>query len=120
MVAIGVTGHREFPYPEIIAQAVDIALNKIIGCFGGKQLTIISPLAEGADRLVAERALENYEVILIVPLPLETGDYLQDFSSETSKQAFLQLLQRADSIIQLPFQDTRTANYLSAGFYTLN
>lgn len=119
MVAVGVTGHRNFSNPEGVALAVDEALEKIIISFGGSSLTVISPLAEGADRLVAERAMENYMARLIVPLPLEIDDYLKDFSSETSKQAFRQLLQKAISIIDLPSQDIRAASYLSAGMYTL-
>ena len=119
MVAVGVTGHRQLPHLKIAALAVDIAMEKIINCFGGESLSVISPLAEGADRLVAERALEKYDVKLIVPLPLEIEDYLLDFTSESSKQSFRQLLQRAGSIIHLPVQEPRMNGYLAAGMYTL-
>ena len=41
-------------------------------------LRVISALAEGADRLVADLALQS-GCDLIVPLPMPTADYEQDF-----------------------------------------
>ena len=49
--------------------------------FPGLDLQLISPLAEGADQLVAEVATD-LDIPLIVPLPMEISEYEKDFASE--------------------------------------
>jgi hypothetical protein len=57
-------------------------------------LTLISPLAEGADRLVAEIALaEGYA--LHVPMPFFQEEYEKDFNDDSSRAEFRALLARA-------------------------
>ena len=46
---------------------------------------ILSPLAEGADRLAAKVVLEQPGALLKVPLPLEVRDYLTDFGGPGSE-----------------------------------
>src|SRR5262249_21776793 len=58
-------------------------------------LVLLSPLAEGADRLVARIALEH-EAILIVPMPLPQDLYEQDFSTPESLTEFRALLAKAE------------------------
>ena len=69
-------------------------------------LRVISPLAEGADRLVAEegRAL-GYEIQ--TPLPFATEVYRDDFKSPDSQRAFDELLEKSTAVFQLP--GTRSA-----------
>jgi len=120
MVAVGVSGHRNLPDLEIVSNAVDEALREILAVFGDNSLQVISPLAEGADRLVAWRAMANYSVRLVVPLPLEMSDYMLDFKSISSKAEFITLLEQADQVFELPAEDTREACYLDAGMYILD
>jgi len=120
MVAVGVSGHRNLTDVESISKAIDEVLEVVINHFGGNSLQVISPLAEGADRLVAWRAMANYSVRLSVPLPLEMSDYMLDFKSISSKAEFTTLLEQADNIFELPAEDTREAGYLAAGMYVLN
>ena len=120
MVAIGVSGHRDLIDLAAVSNAVDKALNKIITYFVGNSLQVISPLAEGADRVVAWRAMANFSVRLVVPLPLEMSEYMLDFKSISSKAAFKTLLEQADQVIELPAEDTREACYLAAGMYILD
>jgi hypothetical protein len=120
MVSIGVTGHRDLDNVKLITSSVDEVLRKIRNTFPGETLTIISPLAEGADRLVVWRAMENNDVHLIVPLPLEISEYMQDFSGIYSKAEFVTLLEQAAQVIELPAEETREASYLAAGSYTLD
>jgi len=120
MVAVGVSGHRDLTDLAAVSNAVDKALNKILTTFGGNSLQVISPLVEGADRVVAWRSMANYSVHLVVPLPLEMSDYMLDFKSISSKAEFITLLEQADQIIELPAEDTREACYLAAGMYTLD
>lgn len=120
MVAISVTGHRNIVHLDPVISGVDEVLCKISNMFPGEKLTIISPLAEGADRLVVWRAMEKLDVQLIVPLPLEMSDYMQDFDSLSSKAEFVTLLEHADKILELPVEKTREASYQVAGLYILD
>ena len=120
MVAIGVSGHRNLPDLDIVSNAVDEALHEILAAFGDNSLLVISPLAEGADRVVAWRAMANYSVRLVVPLPLELSEYMLDFKSISSKAEFITLLEQADQVFELPSEDTREACYLAAGMYVLD
>lgn len=63
-------------------------------------LRVISPLAEGADRFVAEEALElGYEIQS--PLPFSQEEYEEDFTREGSKARFRYLLGRASAVLAL-------------------
>ena len=120
MIAVGVSGHRNLPDIQAIANAIDEVLCTIIAAYGDGPLQVISPLAEGSDRVVAWRAMANYSVRLVVPLPLETSDYMLDFKYISSKAEFTTLLEQADQIFELPAEDTREACYLAAGMYMLD
>ena len=67
-------------------------------------LRIVSALAEGADRLVAEVALEDGHELL-VPLPLDPADYELDFPATTAE--FHSILQRVppQEVFVLPRDD---------------
>lgn len=60
------------------------------------RLTLLSPLAKGADRLAAYAALaEDYK--LFVPLPFQQGEYEKDFSDGGSLNEFQELLSKANA-----------------------
>lgn len=120
MIAVGVSGHRDLIDLEAVSNAVDEALGEILTAYGDNPLQVISPLVEGADRVVVWRAMANYSVHLVVPLPMEMSDYMLDFKSISSKAEFMTLLEQADQVIELPAEDTREACYLAAGMYTLD
>ncbi|TKJ30568.1 MAG: hypothetical protein CEE40_04365 [Chloroflexi bacterium B3_Chlor] len=120
MVAIGVTGHRYLAELGAITAGVDRALGRIEETFPSQPLTIISPLAEGADRLMAREVLARSAARLVVPLPLPQSDYIADFEADESKEAFLALLDRADEVITLPPAPTRDQAYAAAGRYVLD
>ena len=118
-VAIGVTGHRFLVDPDKIVAGIDEALRRIEQAFPGQPLTIISPLAEGADRLVVHRVLARSKVRLVVPLPLPQSDYMADLESAESKEEFLSLLAQADEVIVLPPAPMRDQAYAAVGRYVL-
>jgi len=120
MVAIGVTGHRFLTEVDKIAAGVDKALRQVEDAFGGQAWTVISPLAEGADRLVARRALTRSKARLVVPLPLPQRDYITDFESDESKNEFCDLLAQAEQIVTLPLAPTRDQAYAAVGRYVLD
>ena len=116
---IGVTGHRFLAEVDKLRAGVDRALDEIERSFGGHRLVAVSPLAEGADRLVAEAVLQRGGD-LVAPLPLPVDDYLQDFESEQSETQFQQLLERAAEVIELAATPTRNEAYEQVGLYVLD
>lgn len=99
---IGVTGHRELADPAAVARAVRRVLDGIAETLGQSsqvpiRWTVISPLAKGADRIVAAAVLErkNARLQVITPLPLD--DYRQDFKTPADRSEFEALLARAEA-----------------------
>ncbi len=109
---VGVTGHRAFPDRDQVAAAVDRVLDTIEGV---ADRVILSSLAEGADRLVAQRALSRSGWRLSVVLPLDRNDYLTDFDGSASREEFTLLLDQASGIATIPTTTSREAAYATAG-----
>jgi hypothetical protein len=120
LIRVGVTGHRILAEIEKIDAGVEEALRRIEQAFPNEPMTVISALAEGADRIVARHVLARPAARLVVPLPLPKSDYMTDFKDEESQQEFLSLLERADEIIDLSVVGTRDQGYEAAGEYVLN
>jgi len=117
-IRIGVTGHRKLDDPAavqaMVRKAIDTAVHNL---FPSKSLpyidrirragttaisySVLSPLAEGADRIVARAVLEYPGARLDVVLPLALEDYVEDFHAEESKKEFRQLLARCRRPLQL-------------------
>ncbi len=91
---MGVTGHRDLARPDEVAAAVDAALDGLDG--DGRSLVAVSGLAEGADRIVAQRVLARPGGRLVALLPLEPADYIADFADADSVREFGDLLAAAD------------------------
>jgi hypothetical protein len=67
---------------------------------GGGTLRIISALASGADQWVAKEALKlGFELQTI--LPFEREEYLKDFTVQSDAASYLELLDKATSIVEL-------------------
>lgn len=120
MSSVGVTGHRRLAKIDHLTAGVETALVRIDSEMVRGALSVVSPLAEGADRLVARCVLAHPAARLIVPLPLPREEYLRDFASDESKHEFVKLLERADEVIELPPTPTRDEAYEAAGLYVLN
>jgi hypothetical protein len=120
MTVIGVTGHRVLMEIDKIEQGIDAGIMAIQQHFPNKALTIVSALAEGADRLVAHRVLSHPGARLIAILPLERERYLLDFETESSRAEFDQLLRRAAEIVRLPGTESREQAYAAAGLAMLD
>jgi hypothetical protein len=111
-VRVGVTGHRAFPDADRVADAVDRTLDTVEA---RGPATVVSSLAEGADRLVARCALARPGWTLAVVFPLERSDYLTDFENEASRREFDTLVARAEEVEQVPPAASRTEAYARAG-----
>ena len=120
MPTVGVTGHRVLSEVDKIIAGVQEALRRIERDFAEGPLTVLSPCAEGADRIVAQQVLARPGSRLIVPLPLPRDQYMRDFTSAESRDEFCQLLARADEVIELRPAGTRNEAYEAAGLYVLD
>lgn len=119
---VGVSGHRDLARPEEVAAAVDVALDALV--IDGQALVAVSALAEGADRIVAQRVLARPGGRLVALLPLEPADYIADFADVDSVREFTDLLDAADEyeVITGAATDdwTREAAYERAGHAMLD
>ena len=120
MIRIGITGHRILAERDKIDRGVEEALGRVEELFPGESLTVISALAEGADRIVARHVLARPGARLVVPLPLDESTYIRDFASDESRAEFSILLERASRIERMPPTPTREQAYEAAGEYVLN
>lgn len=104
---IGVTGHRPHRLDvtdEQVLAAIDSALESIMERHPDRTFILVSPLAEGADRMLARAALDQYHMALQVPLPLPFELYRTDFESEASLDEFKALVGRAEFYFELPMR----------------
>jgi len=116
-IIIGVTGHRILDSPKSIISGVDEALHVIQSSFHAEHMAVLSPLAEGADRLIADRALAISGTKLIAILPMPIDIYQEDFQSPSSSVEFHDLLLQANEVIELPRTIKREESYRRAGEY---
>jgi len=95
-LTIGVTGHRDLVAAEVpvLREKVRDFFLQLKSDFPDLALQLISPLAEGSDRLVADVAID-LGIELIVPLPMPQAEYEQDFSSPEAVEAFRATLKTA-------------------------
>ena len=95
-LTIGVTGHRDLLADEVPAlrEKVRDFFIQLQGDYPDLELQLITPLAEGSDRLVADVALE-LGCNLIVPLPMSQAEYEKDFSSPEAVEEFRDSLKKA-------------------------
>jgi hypothetical protein len=118
-----VTGHRTLVDEYRLRRSVDQILGHLDALFAATPhcYTVVSPLAEGTDRLVAQQVLAwpaqppelapDLEVIL--PLPME--EYQRDFETAESQAEFTGLLKRAHLVRTVPLTAERPTGYLRAG-----
>jgi SMODS and SLOG-associating 2TM effector domain 3 len=118
---MGVTGHRSIDEDDpAVAGAVRDALDQIeerrrnAAAATPVDLTVVSALAEGADRLVARQAMLRGASLEVV-LPLPSGDYLADFTSAASRAEFRALLGQAAAVTELATVSRREEAYERAG-----
>ncbi len=106
---LGITGHRDLREADkvILRQTVRHIFQFLRQHDPDRVLELLSPLAEGADSLVAQVALEE-KLRLIAPLPLPQHLYAMDFDTQTAQRTFTELLQQAQ-VIELPLLDSEAS-----------
>jgi len=119
-IVIGVTGHRWIEETREIHAAIDQVTERILQTYPHHMLMVLSPLAQGADRVIAKRLLHHQGTKLTAILPIPLEKYLTDFPSDESKIEFHHLLDQAEEIIELPHPTSRDEAYAAAGRYILD
>jgi hypothetical protein len=101
-LVIGVTGHRDLRPEDTsdLQRSVATVLDEITAKLAGVPVVLLSPLAEGADRLVARVALDR-QIALHVPLPMPIAEYETTFVDEASRKEFRELLERAEEVFEV-------------------
>ena len=111
-VRIAVTGHRFFDEntAAYITDRVAAVLDGVTA--GGAAVRVVTSLAEGADQLVAEEAVQRgIPVEVIVP----ARGYAESLAGEADRHQYAELLARADSVRTLDHSEPSPAAYLEAG-----
>lgn len=129
-LVIGITGHRDLrdeEKPALRRQVRDFFLS-LHNAYPGLPLTLLSPLAAGADQLVTGEALAmGLRVVAVLPVP--AAMYRDDFTGTGEAERFEQQLAQAD-VLELPILrsadggsvahsgPTRDLQYAQAGIFT--
>jgi len=118
VLCVGVTGHRADVLPKdsvpILRERVREVLQQIEqtgrelfaaehDCFASfaPKLRFVSPVADGADQIAAEVALElGWDLQAI--LPFERSAYRASLASEAARERFDALVSKADCLLELP------------------
>ena len=103
-LVVGVTGHRDLRAKDLpdLRGIVKKILQDLQQDYPSTPLLLLSALAEGADRLVAEVALE-LKISVIAPLPMARGEYEKDFvKTPGSTDEFARLLERTEAAPVMP------------------
>ena len=111
---VAVTGHRDLvarEVPEIRVQVSEF-LNRLLTHYPERGVTVMSPLAEGADQLVAEEALK-LGIPVIAPLPMPREIYVTDFETTAKREKLMTLLSQATEVFELPILRGSTAESIA-------
>ena len=118
MLSVGVTGHRADMIPDDAATALRERIREILmlvasagadlldrerDCFaqGPCQHRFVSPVADGADQIAAEVALDlGWE--LQVVLPFERAKYRSSLANHGARERFDALIERSAGLLELP------------------
>jgi hypothetical protein len=113
-----VTGHRPHrlptdQWPRLTRQLGEV-MAELEAAHPGRRFTLLSGLAEGADRLVAHAALASGWA-LIAMLPFSRVRYMEDFPEPVAQAEFDALLARAETVHEAPAADAYPRAYQPLG-----
>jgi len=117
MITIGITGHRDIVETKKLKQDITKLFENLHS--QNQETKLLSPLADGADRFVADVYLEVFKdkAKLVVPMPFDQERYMEDFDS-TSKEEFLEYLKMADEVLEV--DNNQECHYKSVGVYVVD
>lgn len=114
VVRVGVTGHRRLDRMDrdqlvarvgavldAVAAAVrSVQRDRAHDFSGAPEIRVLSPLAEGADQIVAG-VTRTRGLALDCPLPFPRDEYARDFADEPARRRFETLLSEAEAVFEL-------------------
>jgi hypothetical protein len=118
----GVSGHRDVRREDSaeLERRIQIVFDRFRLAHPNASFELLSPLAEGADRMAAEVALRS-GIRLVVPMPMAQGEYERDFITPESLDEFRRLLGASDSHFEVrdtkAESDLRSEKYAGVGDY---
>ena len=118
-LVVAVTGHRDLVPAEVpaIRERVRTFLEDLRSQSPDRDILLMSPLAEGADRLAAEEALA-LGLPLTVLLPMPRDQYVADFASAESRAHFDSLCTPGNTIALIEGQGAnRSRQYAQTGVF---
>ena len=105
-IVVSVTGHRNLGRTaRRVARCVASECIRLREKYPTRKFIVISPLAEGADQIVARIAVDLLDARLVVPIPLPLDHpkgYLEDFPK--SIKEFKRMLGKADEMFFAPLR----------------
>ncbi len=115
-LVVAVTGHRDLVSSETpaIRDRVQELFARLQQDYPERRLQVMSALAEGADQLVADVALQM-DIELVVVLPMTKSSYRDDFLSAESTSRFDALCKRATKVYELPPANGNTEEGIATG-----
>ena len=116
-IVLGVTGHRDLLPEEVkgVEQLLEGLFNEIKARYSSTRLLLLTPLAEGADRLVARVALKCGAELYAV-FPFAEGEYTKDFHSDESKREFHELRQQCSRHLVMAAVEPETTEGRNQGY----
>ncbi len=113
-LVVGVTGHRDLVPEEIpvLRQRVLEFFDELKSLFPTLRIMVMTPLAEGADRLVADVAKE-LGLPIVVLLPMEKRLYQADFHGDSLTE-FHEMMELGETV-ELPLVGQNTEDDIRGG-----
>ena len=125
-LSVGVTGHRDLVEDErpALESRVRVVFDGLTAGYPDLDLQLLTALAEGADRLVAQVAIQ-LGISLIVILPMEQEEYEKDFETAESLAEFRSILSKAQQTVTLSYvsgegSQGRNSQYAQLGLFISN
>lgn len=118
----GVSGHRDVrpEHCDELENRIQLVFDRFRLARPDASFELLSPLAEGADRIAAKVALRS-GMRLVVPMPMAQADYERDFVTPESLGEFRRFLGTAHSTFRVrdtqPENDLRSNKYADVGDY---
>jgi hypothetical protein len=114
-LSIGIAAHRDLVDAELPGLEISLRafFNELRADFPRLNIKLISQLAEGGDQLAARIAIEmGFRLTTVLPMP--QSEYERDFSTPGEVTKFRELLQRSDSVIEVPHETPSDLDLISS------
>ena len=129
-LVLSVTGHRDPVEAQVdsLRASIESLLRELDALAPHTPIVVLSPLAEGADRIFAQACLDfrgrrrawsvqddpRGGLSLVAVLPMEQSEYEQDFVTPESLQQFRALLEQSEFHVPIPMPDGGSVDQLAA------